>query len=184
MVGAQTEVHHYLYPDTLLHHHNVNRGETRVVSPLTDLFQLQLEPLLSTTIKSRQCALVVRKESNLQDNVCSCILSTYDNPPRQCALDVTCLRRRQACCVVVKYGAYTSTPSTHRRVISPTYGLFWTCRFYRNAVRNRTSLNSSISHQATPVTSLLGFVDDTPTTCWVLDPVWHVIEPRMFDCNP
>ena len=141
MVGAQTEVHHYLYPDTLLHHHNVNRGETRVVSPLTDLFQLQLEPLLSTTIKSRQCALVVRKESNLQDNVCSCILSTYDNPPRQCAL-------------------------------------------FGNAVRNRTSLNSSISHQATSVTSLLGFVDDTPTTCWVLDPVWHVIEPRMFDCNP
>jgi len=58
------------------------------------------------------------------------------------------------------------------------------CVINRNAVRNRTSLNSSISHQATPITSLLGFVYDTPTTCWVLDPVWHVIEPRMFDCNP
>lgn len=33
-------------------------------------------------------AIVVQKESNLRDNVCSCILSTYDNPPLQCALNL------------------------------------------------------------------------------------------------
>jgi len=58
------------------------------------------------------------------------------------------------------------------------------CVINGNAVRNRTSLNSSISRQAALVTSLLGFCDDTPTTCWVLYPVWHVIKLRVYDVYP